>query len=209
MLFEIYFVYKVVTEAIYLVTEAWRLGGEQLKKYVDLATSAAAANTTVEFFQRITQAATAAKLPVDTLMASLKTLNDTTAGKLGGSAAQLSTDALQTAGHFQGNTGVAQLQTANSLQEKLQAVANLYDQAVAKGERLAALDVAKTVLGDTVAANLAKNNGYLDKMLISAAAISAETLLSDADAANALDLQTRLDAAEKIFRSAGTRFKPF
>jgi hypothetical protein len=190
--------FGLAVEGIKLVGEAWDLGGQKLAEYVALSEKAAASGLTTDFFQRISKAATDAKLPVDSLLASLAKINESTLGKLGGSAAQLATDPLQTAGNFQGNTGVMQLQTANSTQEKLVAIVSLYDQAVAKGERLAALDALRAVAGDEIANKAALDNGYMDKMLASALAISATTLISPADTANAVELQNRLDAAEKI-----------
>jgi hypothetical protein len=49
-----------------------------------------------------------------------------------------------------------------------------------------------------VAANLAKDSDYLNKMLASADKIKAEDLVSQASIDNAVALQNRLDAAEKI-----------
>jgi hypothetical protein len=190
--------FALAVKGIEDVGEAWRLGGEKLAEYVALSEKASASGLTIDFFQRISKAATDAKLPVDALTAALQKLNDSTAGKLGGSAAQLSTDSLQTAGNFQGNTGVSQLQTANSTEEKLRAVVSLWDQAVAKGERLAALETIRATLGDTIAQKAALDNGYMDKMLASAEAISKTDLIPAGDVANAVELQTRLDAAEKI-----------
>jgi hypothetical protein len=58
---------------------------------------------------------------------------------------------------------LAQLNNANATEERFRAIASLIDQANAKGERLAALDVAKTFLGADVADNLAKDSDYLDR----------------------------------------------
>jgi hypothetical protein len=190
--------FALAVKGIETVGEAWQLGNAKLAEYVALSEKAAASGLTTDFFQRISKAATDAKLPADALLATLTKINDSTAGKLGGSAAQLATDPLQTAGNFQGNTGVMQLQTANSTQEKLVAIVSLYDQAVAKGERLAALDAVRAVAGDDIANKAALDNGYMDKMLAAATAISQESLISTADIANAVELQNRLDAAEKI-----------
>ncbi len=67
-----------------------------------------------------------------------------------------------------------------------------------RGERLAALDVAKTFFGDAVAANLAKDSDYLNKMLVAADEIKSKDLVSQTSIDNAVELQNRLDAAEKI-----------
>jgi hypothetical protein len=210
----------LVWDAIKLVGQAWELGGEKLAEYVSLSEKAVASGVSTDFFQRITKAATDAKIPVDLLTTALKTLNTATADQLGGSAGQQRLNQLLTGstsplnadgtlkaqtGNFQGNAGLAALTNANTTEEKFKAISILIDQAMQKGERLAALDVAKTFLGDAVAASLAKDSDYLDKMLASADKIKAEDLVSKASIDNAVELQNRLDAAEKILSE---RFHP-
>ncbi|MDB5618470.1 hypothetical protein [Tardiphaga sp.] len=188
----------LVVDAIKMVGRAWQLGGEKLAEYVALNEKAVAANTTADFFQRITKAAEGAKLPVDALAEALKKLNDSTAGKLGGSSANNAIEKLQSYGNFQGNTGVGQLQNANGAEEKMKAIVALYDQAVLKGERLAALEAIRATLGDTIANKAAADSGYLDKMLASADAINKTDLVKSQDIQNAVELQNRYDAAVKI-----------
>jgi hypothetical protein len=205
--------FALAYDGIKLVSEAWDLGNAKLAEYVALSEKAAAAGLSTDFFQQISKAATDAKLPVETLTAALAKLNAATADQLGGSAGQqrlnqlvtgstspLNTDGtLKTqAGNFQGNTGVSALANSNTTEEKFRAISTLIDQAMQKGERLAALDVAKTFLGDAVAANLAKDSDYLNKMVASADKVKAEDLVSQTSVDNAVALQNRLDAAEKI-----------
>jgi hypothetical protein len=83
-------------------------------------------------------------------------------------------DELVKAGNFSGNAGVGELKGANSNEERLRALADRYDQALEKGQRLAALDIVKAFGGDQLAANLAKDSGYLDKMIEAADEISSE-----------------------------------
>lgn len=194
----LYIAYKLIKEAIDLVTDAWTLSGQRLADYVAIADKASKSDLSTDFFQRISKAAEAAKLPVDDLQAALKKLTDVSADKLGGSDGQNRLDALTKAGNFQGNTGVAAFAGANTTEERFRAIVSLIDQAMQKGERLAALDVSKTFLGDAVTANLAKDQDYLDKMLKSADAVKSTELISEKDVGNALVLQQRLDAAEKI-----------
>lgn len=188
----------LIYDAIKLVTEAWRLGNERLAEYVALSEKAAASGVSTDFFQRIGKAAEEAKTPVAALTEAFKQLSAAAAPTLGGSTAQNRLDELVKAGNFAGNSGVRDLKGANSNEERLRALANLYDQALEKGQRLAALDIAKAFGGDQLAANLAKDADYLDKMLESADEISAKELISAGDIQRAVDLQNRLDAAEKI-----------
>lgn len=213
----LYTAFKVIYDLVVLVpstiAEAWDLGNQKLVEYVALAEKATASGVSTDFFQRITKAATDAKTPVDDLTAAFAKLNSATADTLGGTSAQQRLNQLLTGdsnplnadgtlkaqnGNFQGNTGVAQLANANTTEDKFRAIASLIDQAMQAGQRLAALDVAKTFLGDAVAANLAKDSDYLNKMLASADAIAAADLIPQAQIDNAVSLQNRLDAAEKI-----------
>src|SRR6202022_2195579 len=67
-----------------------------------------------------------------------------------------------------------------------------------KGERLAAIEAVRVTLGDEIAKKASADSGFLDKMVASADAISKDELVSSTDVQNAVDLQNRLDAAEKI-----------
>lgn len=204
--------YKLVKAAIESVAEAWALGGAKLAEYIEIAKRAAAVDLSTSFFQKIEKSAIAAKLPVDDLTAAFKKLTEVSTDKLGGSALQKRIEQLTTGqetprdkgvlkpltGNFQGNTGVAALAAANSAEEKFRAVVSLVDQAMTKGERLAALDLAGTALGPVIAENLRKDSDYLKNMLASADKIKATELVSDADIGRALEMQNRYDAAVKI-----------
>jgi len=185
-------------DAIKLVTEAWDLGNQKLAEYVEISEKAARAGVSAEFFQRIEQAAKNARSPIDDITASLKSLNNATAPQLGGTSGQQRLDELVQAGNFKGNTGVSQIANADGTEDKLRAIASLIDQAMDKGQRLAALDIARSFLGSDVADNLAKDSDYLDRMIASADAIRAKDLVSQASVDNAVALQARLDAAEQI-----------
>lgn len=195
----------LIYDVIKKVSEAWELGNAKLAEYVALSEKAAASGLTTDFYQRIIKGAEAAKLPIDALTASFKKLFEAGAPTLGGTPAQNRLKELSEAGNFAGNSGVGRLQGANSNEERLRALADIYDQAVKKGERLAALDIAKAFGGDQLAANLAKSSDYLTKMVASADKLAAEDLISAATIANAVELQARYDAAVKILE---TRWHP-
>jgi hypothetical protein len=197
--------YGIITIVPRTLGEAWALGTEKIAEYVDIAKKAAAVDLSTGFFQRITKAATDAKLPVDDLNAALKALAAASADKLGGSDLQNRIDASVKAGNFQGNSGVGALASANNTEEKFRAVVSLIDQAMQKGERLAALDISSKAFGPAVTANLTKDSEYLKNMLASADKIAATELVSDADIGRALDLQNRWAAAVAILE---TRWHP-
>lgn len=185
-------------DAINLVREAWTLSGEELAKYVGLSKDAADLGLTPDYLQQIRKAAEDAKLPVDQLTDALKKMKEATGDQLGGTSAQNRLKDLLDVGNFKGNSGVGLLVSATTMEEKFHAIVTLIDQAMQKGERLAALDIAKSFLGDQVAANLARDSDYLKRMEASAGKIKADTLVSQASVDNAVALQNRLDAAEKI-----------
>lgn len=188
----------LIYDAIKLVTQAWELGNARLAEYVALSEKAASSGVSTDFYQRIAKAAENAKLPVDALAEAFKKLNEAAAPRLGGTTALNRLKELVDAGNFGGNSGVGQLQNANGNEARLRAIATLVDQALEKGQRLAALDIARSFLGDKVADNLAKDSSYLSDMLEKADAIKAQDLISAGTVANAVELQNRLDAAEKI-----------
>jgi hypothetical protein len=195
----------LVVNAAMMVADAWELGGKKLEEYRKIAEKAAATDLSTAFFQRITKAATDAKLPVDDLTASMRKLSEVSAEKLGGSDLQNRLDQLTKAGNFKGNTGVGQLAAANTTEEKFRAIVSLVDQAMLKGERLAALDLTSKFLSPATQEALTKDSEYLGKMLASADKISATKLVSDEDIGAALELQNRYDAAVKILE---TRWHP-
>lgn len=195
----------LVKDAFEAVAKAWELGGQKLDEWRQIAEKAASVDLSTQFFQRITKAASDAKQPVDEITASIKRLGEVTQDKLGGSDFQNHLDKLTKAGNFQGNTGVSQLASANTTEEKFRAIVSLVDQAMAKGERLAALDLTSKFLSPAAQAALAANSDYLKDMLASADAISKADLVSDENIGRALELKNRYDDAVKILE---TRWHP-
>lgn len=188
----------LVKNAFDLLSEAWTLGGKKLEEYRGIAEKAAAVDLSTTYFQRITKAATDAKLPVDVLSKALQNLQSVSTDQLGGSVLNNRLSEHLKAGNFAGNPGVTALGQANTTEERFKAIIKLIDEANAKGERLAALDIAKTAFGDDIAGRLRQDSEYLHNIEASAEKISATQLVSDADVGRALDLQHRYDAAVAI-----------
>ncbi|MGB3490770.1 MAG: hypothetical protein WBA62_21995 [Xanthobacteraceae bacterium] len=188
----------LVKNAFDLLSEAWTLGGKKLEEYRGIAEKAAAVDLSISYFQRITKAATDAKLPVDVLAKALQNLQSVSTDQLGGSVLNNRLSEHLKAGNFAGNSGVTALGQANTTEDRFKAIIKLIDEANAKGERLAALDIAKTAFGDDIAGRLRQDSEYLHNIEASAEKISATQLVSDADVGRALDLQRRYDAAIAI-----------
>lgn len=201
----LYVGYKLLKTGIDFVTDSWDEGAKQLARYVEIGKQAASMDVSTDFAQRIIKGAEDAKLSVDDLLKSMQKLQDVSADKLGGSVLQNRLGELQGAGNFAGNTGIGQLGQANNTEEKFRAIVSLIDQAMQKGERLAALDLAGTTLGSQVASNLAKNSDYLNNMLATADRLKSTELVSQESINNATILQQRYDAAMKVLE---TRWKP-
>lgn len=195
----------LVYHAVSLMTEAWRLGGEELDRYRKVAEDAAKVDLSTTYFQKLTKGAENAKVPVDALTAALTTLQKTSADQLGGSALQNRLDASVKAGNFSGNSGVQQYAQANTTQQRYEAIVSLINQAMTAGQRLAALDIAGTAFGPQAVENLRKDSEYFDKLTAAAAKIADKDIVSPEDVGRALDLQTRYDAAVKILE---TRWHP-
>jgi hypothetical protein len=180
------------------LAKQWTNTTERLAEYIALAQKAGSLDISTGFYQSQTVAAEKLKITNDSIIKQMETLRTATADKLGGSTGQNRVDELVKFGNFDGNTGVGALKSATTQEEKYKAVVSLIDQAIEKGERLAAIDVAKTMLGADAAANLEKDSAYFDKIQSSADKLTGKDLVADADVSRALDLANRLQAAEDI-----------
>ncbi|MBH5387042.1 hypothetical protein [Bradyrhizobium diversitatis] len=182
-----------VRDAFKLMGYATELAKEKIAEFNQVTADATATGFSTEFFQRITKSGGEARDRVNDLTEALKRFNDQSTDKLGGSALQKRLDELQKVGNFPG-TAIG----GNDAEGKLRSVVALIDDALQKGQRLAALDLAETAFGPKVAAALRANSGYLADMLQRADAVNKTQLISDEDLGRAQDLQRRMDAAQKI-----------
>lgn len=185
-----------ISDAFKLMGYATDLAKRRIQEYSDIAAKAGTVST--DFYQRISKGAAGAKLSVDDLSAAFAKLNDATTDKLGGSDLQNRLDELQKAGNLAGNTGLASLASANDTEEKFRAIVGLIEQAMQKGERLAALDIAGRAFGPQVSNALKADAGYLDQMLQRADAISRSEIISQEDLGRAVELKERMEAAQKV-----------
>jgi hypothetical protein len=185
-----------VSQAFKLMGYATDLAKAKIAEFNDIAAKANASNVSTDFFQRFTKSG-AAILSLDQITAALKRFNEASTDKLGGSDVQQRVGTLKEAGNFTGNSGVAALSSSTTTEDKLRAVVALIDEAMQKGERLAALDIASKAFGAPVAAALQADNGYLDQMLKRADAMSNAKIISPEDVGRAIELKERMDAAQK------------
>jgi len=187
-----------VRDAFKLMSYATELAKARIDEFNKVTEEANSSGFSTEFFQRITKSGSQARDKIDDLTEALKKFNDESTPKLGGSNLQNRLDTLTKAGNFSGNTGVAAFGASNDSESRLRAIVDLIDQAMQKGQRLAALDLAETAFGPKVTAALRADSGYLDDMLKRADALNKSQLISDEDIGRAQELKRRMDDAQKI-----------
>lgn len=188
----------IVINIAQMIGEAWELGGKQLEEYRQIAEKAAAVDLSTTFYQRLIKGAEAAKVPVEDLTRLLQNLQKAAGDALGGSALDQQLRKHLDAGNFGGNPGVQMLSQANTTQQRFEAIVTLINKAMQDGQRLAALDLAKTAFGPEVSDRLRQDSEYLDKILEQSKKIAETELVSAADIGRAVELQARYDAAIKL-----------
>lgn len=188
-----------------LMGYATDLAKEKIEDFYKTAERAGKAGVTTDFFQRMTKSGEALKLTVDDVNDALDRFASKSQGRLGGSDLDKRLAELTGAGNFAGNVGVAAVGNALGTEAKLRATVDLITEALAKGERLAALDLAEKTFGPKIADNLRANSNYLREMLDTADKLAASKIVSDEEIGRAVDLKNRLEDAQKVLAE---RFKP-
>jgi hypothetical protein len=185
-----------VADTFKLMGYATDLAKQKIEDYNAIADKSVTVST--DFYQRIVKSADVAKLSVEDLTSAFSKLNEATSETLGGSDLQKRIKELQKVGNLAGNTGVGSLASANGTEEKFRAIVSLIDQAMQKGERLAALDISAKAFGPQITTALKADAGYLDEMLKRADAISKSEIVSPEDIGRAVELKNQMEAAQKV-----------
>ncbi|MET4217856.1 lambda family phage tail tape measure protein [Bradyrhizobium sp. LB14.3] len=187
-----------VVDTFEFLKKSVELAGQQIEAFNAIAAKAGSSGVGTDFFQRFTKSAPNAVLSIDQVTEALQHFNKASTEQLGGSDLQQRIDTLLKAENFAGNAGVGQFARSTNTEIKLRAIVSLIDQAMQKGERLAALDIAGKAFGEPVATALRADNGYLDQMLQKADAMSKAEIVSQDDIGRAIQLRDRMDEAQKI-----------
>lgn len=193
----------LIYDALKLVGQGWKLAGQRIEEYSQISANAIGVST--DFYQRIIKGAESAKLPVDELTASFQRMKDALTPQLGGAEGLNRLKELTDAGNFKGNTGVDALKSAVGTQQQWEALVKLVHEAGDAGERLAAIDLTKSILGEDAAKNLSRDYDYLDKIKQQADSISGTSIIPDADIARAVEIQERFDA---VYKTLSERWHP-
>ncbi|UVO33798.1 hypothetical protein KUL72_19960 [Bradyrhizobium arachidis] len=187
-----------VVDTFEFLKKSVELAGQQIEAFNAIADKAKGAGVSTDFWQRFTKSAPNAVLSIDQITESLQRFNQASTDRLGGSDVQQRIDELVKAGNFSGNAGIDAFASSTTTEQKLRSIVTLIDQAMAKGQRLATLDIASKAFGEPVAAALRADNGYLDQMLRKADAMSKAEIVSQEDISRAIQLRDRMDEAQKI-----------
>ncbi|MEH2542809.1 hypothetical protein [Bradyrhizobium sp. AZCC 1699] len=187
-----------ITDTFKLMAYAVDLAKAKIADFNAIADKANASGFSTDFYQRISKSAGSAKLSIDDATAALRNFNGASAEKLGGSDLQQRIDDSRKAGNFSDNSGLASLASATTTEEKFRAVVALINEAMQKGERLAALDIAGKAFGPALQNALRADSAALDQMLQRADAMNKAELISADDIGRAIELKERMDQAQKI-----------
>jgi hypothetical protein len=188
-----------------LMGYATDLAKQKIEEFYQTAERAGKAGVSTDFFQRMTKSGEALKLTVDDINAAIDKFATKSQARLGGSELDKQVKELTDAGNFKGNSGVSAVNNAVGTEAKLRATVDLITEAIAKGERLAALDIADKVFGSKIADNLRANSAYLKEMLDTADKLAASKIVSEEEIGRAVDLKNRFEDAQKVLTE---RFKP-
>jgi hypothetical protein len=188
-----------------LMGYATELAREKIEEFNETAKKAGDVNFSTDMFQRLNVSGQALKLTIEEVEAALAKFNTQATERLGGGFLQGRLNELREAGNFSGNAGVGQFGAAVGNEAKLRAAVDLISEALDKGERLAALDLAEKAFGSKVAENLRANSNFLREMVENADRLAATKIVSDEDLGIAISLKTRLEEAQKILSE---RMKP-
>lgn len=191
-----------IADTYVFLRSAIQLAGQQIEAFNAIAANAGSAGVSTDFFQRFTKSAPDAALSIDQVTEALQNFNKVSTENLGGSDLEKRIDEVKSWGNFKGNSGVDQVRRSNTTEERLRAVVSLIDQAMQKGERMAALDIAGKAFGEPVRAALAADNSYLDQMLKKTDAMSKAQIVSQDDIGRAIELKKRMEDAQKAFDDA-------
>jgi hypothetical protein len=142
-----------------LMGYATDLAKQKIEDFYQTAERAGKAGVSTDFFQRMTKSGESLKLTVDDINTALDKFANKSQAKLGGSDLEKRLAELTEAGNFKGSANVTAVKGAVGTEAKLRATVDLINEALSKGERLAALDLADKVFGSKIADNLRANSG--------------------------------------------------
>lgn len=188
-----------------LIAYAWQSAGKRIEEYNKLNTDAAATGVSADFLQRQAKGFESVGLKVDDATASLKKFVEVSQNKLGGSELDKKLNSHLEVGNVS-KGGILSIQNAEGVEAKYRALTEQLTKMADQGKKLAALDIAATFLSPAALDGFRRSNDYLININQSADKIAATKLVNQQDINDAVQLQSRYDAAVKIL---GERWIPF
>jgi hypothetical protein len=180
----------------------WQDGIDKINTYIAL--NKVAGDNGVEFYQRITKAATDAGKPANTYLDIITNINKALERNLGsnglqnGSTFNAMVVDLQKNGNLQGQTAdVNRLNSSVTGPEQMKAGLDLIQHVLDAGEKLTAFKLAGTLLGPEAVENLRRDNDYIYQIQKSMDAVKDKDIVKQADVDRAVALQNRLDTVYK------------
>lgn len=182
------------------LVELFQLGGREIERITGTVRQAAEAGVSFDFFQRHNEAAKAFAVTADVATQALKNFRNVSEERLGGSEFEKKLNELTAAGNFVNNAGVAALRSAVTVEERYRAVGQLIAEAGRGGERLAALELARTFAPPEMVERMQVNIELLEEMDRKAKEVAENKLINEEDAVRAAELKRRLEEALKVLR---------
>ncbi|WP_316394946.1 hypothetical protein [Bradyrhizobium sp. 33ap4] len=187
-----------VVDTFEFLKKSIELAGQEIEAFGNIAAKASSSGVSTDFWQRFTKSAPSAIMSIDQVTEALQRFSQASTDRLGGSELQQRIDELVKAGNFAGNTGVGAFAGASNTEQRLRAIVSLIDQAMQKGQQMAALDIAGKAFGEPVRAALQADNNYLDQVLRKTDAMSKAEIVSQDDIGRVIQLRDRMNEAQQI-----------
>jgi hypothetical protein len=188
------------------VASIWQEGIDKLNSYIDL--NQKAGDYGVEFYQRITKAATDAKKPANEYLDIIKNINKALDRSLGTNGLQngstfntLATE-LQNNGNLKGQAGgVSRLNNSVDPTEQFKAAKQLLDDVFNSGQKLVGFKLAEALGGDKLVQDLKDDNFALEQIQKNIDGVKDKDIIPQATIDHAEQLKQRLEDATKYIDS--------
>lgn len=182
------------------------LGKKRIDELVGIAEKAAGGDVGTDFFQGFVKGAKDLRLSADEAAEALKRLATVSREKLGGSDIAKRLDELRAVGNFSAEA-VAKVSAATNNEDRARAVLALIREALEKGERLAALDIAERAFGPKFADSVRDFGDVATRVGEVADRLKDKpgAIIAPEEIGRAIELKRRMEEAEK---QIAERFKP-
>ena len=179
---------------------------ERIEKYVELVKSAEQSRVGIEFFQRFTEGAKAAKLEVEDFEKAMARAAEASTARFNqgsaiGNKISEFTGGLDRVINPQ-SPGLEAFIGAQDQEQRIRAVLQLMKEIADAGRELAALDLGETMFGAKFIDNIRQGKVTIDELLRKLDQANPKNLIAEEDALRAKDLSDRLEEANKRLSEA-------